>query len=156
MFVTNSLQQQKKGKEEEGSGKEFKNGKTSRIARCDHQLCSRIQMHHGCFQLPTRPKGIAACDHEPCDCIQAHHVKFIKARHQELPWDHQLCNNIQAHPSAGTHQSVLRCFPCYIPASLGQVGYNRLDPPPKSKKNTSIPMVHTHTHTCKDLLGSLL
>ena len=48
--------------------------KTSRIAGCDHQLCSSIQMHHGFIQLPTRPKGIAACDHQLCDCIQVHQV----------------------------------------------------------------------------------
>ena len=50
------------------------------------------------------------------------------------------------HPSAGTHQSVLRCFPCYIPASLDQVGYNRPDPPAVSRSLPSFQMVHTHTH----------
>ena len=30
---------------------------------------------------------------------------------------------------AGTHQSVLWCFPCHIPASLGQVGCDRPGPP---------------------------
>ena len=134
------------------------------IVACDHQLCGCIQAHHvnskmarhqelpdviisyaaasRCItvfsKLPTRPKGIAACDHQLCDCIQAHHVNLKKARHQELPWDHQLCNNIQVHPSAGTHQSVLRCFPCYIPASLDQVGYNGPDPPATSEKHVEV------------------
>ena len=31
--------------------------------------------------------------------------------------------------SAGTHQSVLWCFPCHIPASLDQVGCDRPGPP---------------------------
>ena len=146
------------------------------IVECDHQLCNRIQAHHvnsktarhqelpdviisyaaasRCIMvvstLPTRPKGIAACDHQLCDCIQVHHVNLKKARHQELPWDRQLCNNIQVHPSAGTHQSVLRCFPCYIPASLDQVGYNRLNPPATSEKHVEVLHLFrwtTHTHS---------
>ena len=134
------------------------------IVVCDLQLCNRIQAHHvnskmarhqelpdviisyaaasRCITvvstLPTRPKGIAECDHQLCDCIQVHHVNLKTAKLQKLPWDHQLCNNIQVHPSAGTHQSVLRCFPCYIPASLDQVGYNRLDPPATSEKHVEV------------------
>ena len=188
MIVSNSL----------STSKIKQTDKTSRIAGCDHQLCSSIQMHHIFFQCRQNQKELSHVitsyatasrritliqkwqDIKNCrmwsSAMQLHpdaprlfpnyrqdqkelpHVTtsyatasrrvtlIQKARHQELSWDHQLCNNIQVHPSAGTHQSVLRCFPCYIPASLDQVGYNRPDPPAVSRSFTSFQMVHTHRH----------
>ena len=89
------------------------------------------------------------------DKSSSHHPACFDRRHRKLRnrnclfWDHRLCNSIQVRPGAGTHQSVLRCFPCYIPASLDQVGYNRPDPPATSEKHVEVLHLFrwtTHTH----------
>ena len=60
---------------------------------------------------------------------------------------------------AGTHQSVLWCFPCHIPASLGQVGCDRPGPPACETlvivKVVANPSAQGLTHTHTQSLGSL-
>ena len=59
---------------------------------------------------------------------------------------------------AGTHQSVLWCFPCHIPASLGQVGCDRPGPPASERSGSGgherKPFDQGATHTQVAVVGA--